>query len=232
MNWFFHKVYWTGWISIHTRRKKELMGGAGVGRLQAARDGKSHDLTPPAVVGTRAPGLHLVVPGGGGGGALPAELPAAVGERDRAARGAHRPRPHGGRRRGDLHRAAASPLPQDARAHGRAAGRRAAGDGGRAGAGDAARALAPHVHHPRAAPPHSGVGRALVLGVPHRAEPRRAARGRRAGDRLASGRGARDGAPRRKQRNCHRLFAFPPLSLRSDPFIRSIRVPVRRPSPG
>ena len=25
MNWFFHKVYWTGWISAHTRRKKELM---------------------------------------------------------------------------------------------------------------------------------------------------------------------------------------------------------------
>ncbi len=30
MNWFFHKVYWTGWISVHTRRKKELMHGAGV----------------------------------------------------------------------------------------------------------------------------------------------------------------------------------------------------------
>ncbi|MHB2032740.1 MAG: FTR1 family protein [Gemmatimonadaceae bacterium] len=32
MNWFFHKVYWTGWISIHTRRKQELMGSAGVAR--------------------------------------------------------------------------------------------------------------------------------------------------------------------------------------------------------
>lgn len=30
MNWFFHKVYWTGWISVHTRRKKALMVGAGV----------------------------------------------------------------------------------------------------------------------------------------------------------------------------------------------------------
>jgi high-affinity iron transporter len=29
MNWFFHKVYWTGWISSHNRRRKELMGGAG-----------------------------------------------------------------------------------------------------------------------------------------------------------------------------------------------------------
>ena len=25
MNWFFHKVYWTGWISMHTRRKEILL---------------------------------------------------------------------------------------------------------------------------------------------------------------------------------------------------------------
>jgi high-affinity iron transporter len=25
MNWFFHKVYWTGWISLHNRRKRALM---------------------------------------------------------------------------------------------------------------------------------------------------------------------------------------------------------------
>ena len=29
MNWFFHKVYWTGWISLHTKKKKKLMTGAG-----------------------------------------------------------------------------------------------------------------------------------------------------------------------------------------------------------
>lgn len=27
MNWFFHKVYWGGWISLHTRRKRELLDG-------------------------------------------------------------------------------------------------------------------------------------------------------------------------------------------------------------
>jgi high-affinity iron transporter len=27
MNWFFHKVYWGGWISLHNRRKRELLGG-------------------------------------------------------------------------------------------------------------------------------------------------------------------------------------------------------------
>lgn len=26
MNWFFHKVYWTGWISMHNRRKRDLLG--------------------------------------------------------------------------------------------------------------------------------------------------------------------------------------------------------------
>lgn len=25
MNWFFHKIYWTGWISLHNRKKKQLM---------------------------------------------------------------------------------------------------------------------------------------------------------------------------------------------------------------
>ncbi|MGA3172295.1 MAG: FTR1 family protein [Chthoniobacteraceae bacterium] len=39
MNWFFHKVYWGGWISLHNRRKKELLDevagqpGAGSGKL-------------------------------------------------------------------------------------------------------------------------------------------------------------------------------------------------------
>ena len=28
MNWFFHKVYWTGWISLHTKRKHELLESA------------------------------------------------------------------------------------------------------------------------------------------------------------------------------------------------------------
>ena len=29
MNWFFHKVYWCGWISMHTRRKRDLIQTAG-----------------------------------------------------------------------------------------------------------------------------------------------------------------------------------------------------------
>ena len=29
MNWFFHKFYWAGWISLHTKRKRELLRPAG-----------------------------------------------------------------------------------------------------------------------------------------------------------------------------------------------------------
>jgi high-affinity iron transporter len=36
MNWFFHRVYWTGWISLHNRRKKELLRSS-VGSEGASR---------------------------------------------------------------------------------------------------------------------------------------------------------------------------------------------------
>lgn len=31
MNWFFHKVYWTGWISSHHKRRRGLLAAGGVG---------------------------------------------------------------------------------------------------------------------------------------------------------------------------------------------------------
>jgi high-affinity iron transporter len=37
MNWFFHKVYWTGWISMHNRRKRTLMSDAGNAEQKARR---------------------------------------------------------------------------------------------------------------------------------------------------------------------------------------------------
>lgn len=37
MNWFFHKLYWTGWISMHTRRKRDLLRGAGSAETSRAR---------------------------------------------------------------------------------------------------------------------------------------------------------------------------------------------------
>jgi len=37
MNWFFHKVYWTGWISMHNRRKRTLMSDVGSPEEKARR---------------------------------------------------------------------------------------------------------------------------------------------------------------------------------------------------
>jgi high-affinity iron transporter len=33
MNWFFHKVYWTGWISMHSRKKTALMKETSASKL-------------------------------------------------------------------------------------------------------------------------------------------------------------------------------------------------------
>ncbi len=38
MNWFFHKVYWTGWIGLHTQRKQRLMSRAERQIIDAERD--------------------------------------------------------------------------------------------------------------------------------------------------------------------------------------------------
>src|SRR5262249_50830909 len=37
MNWFFHKVYWTGWISFQNRRKRSLLQGAASGESSKMR---------------------------------------------------------------------------------------------------------------------------------------------------------------------------------------------------
>ena len=37
MNWFFHKLYWTGWITLHTDRKRRLVKGAEEAVVSRAR---------------------------------------------------------------------------------------------------------------------------------------------------------------------------------------------------
>jgi high-affinity iron transporter len=37
MNWFFHKVYWTGWISMHNRKKRDLLQSMKDPTVSAAR---------------------------------------------------------------------------------------------------------------------------------------------------------------------------------------------------
>jgi high-affinity iron transporter len=34
MNWFFHKLYWTGWISLHNQKKRELLSNEGKERSE------------------------------------------------------------------------------------------------------------------------------------------------------------------------------------------------------
>ena len=39
MNWFVHKVYWTGWIAKHHRQRRKLLGRAGFSATtQLSRD--------------------------------------------------------------------------------------------------------------------------------------------------------------------------------------------------
>lgn len=37
MNWFFHKIYWTGWISMHNRRKRALLSNASDATVSQSR---------------------------------------------------------------------------------------------------------------------------------------------------------------------------------------------------
>ena len=37
MNWFFHKIYWGGWVSMHNRRKKSLLTDAHATEISHAR---------------------------------------------------------------------------------------------------------------------------------------------------------------------------------------------------
>ena len=37
MNWFFHKVYWGGWIAMHNRNKKKLLNRASESAISARR---------------------------------------------------------------------------------------------------------------------------------------------------------------------------------------------------
>ena len=37
MNWFFHKIYWGGWVSMHNRRKKSLLTDANATEISHAR---------------------------------------------------------------------------------------------------------------------------------------------------------------------------------------------------
>jgi high-affinity iron transporter len=37
MNWFFHRIYWTGWISLHSQKKRHLVESAGASGAASGR---------------------------------------------------------------------------------------------------------------------------------------------------------------------------------------------------
>ena len=152
LNWFFHRVYWTEHISKFHKRRRRLLGVAGVlgpgAGLRAARllDGLPRGLRDRAV----PPGAR-------------AQLGSDGGARGRAAR-QHR---GGGGGRGHVRARTQAALQEDADRDRRAAHRGARGDGGQDRAHDAGRGLGAD-HADRRG--HPLLGRSLAGGLPHRGD--------------------------------------------------------------
>ena len=105
MNWFFHKVYWTGWISHHNKRRRGVAGrGGGGGR-------RRHDL------GACLARLHFGLSRGLRGRDLPARPARALRLERRAGGLGSGPAVHGGGGGADLRAAPAAALSQAADRH-------------------------------------------------------------------------------------------------------------------
>ncbi len=162
MNWFFHKLYWTGWISHHHKRRRGLLGSV---------DGDDGTLTRATLLGLGLLGFTSVYREGfeiviflqglrerfGSsvvleGVVLGLLFTAAVGVLTFS-----------------LHQRL--PVQETADHHRRAARRRAVGDGRRGGQRDAARRLDRHDPDPRSE--HPRLGRHVVLGLSQRRDDRR-----------------------------------------------------------
>ena len=72
MNWFFHKLYWTGWITMHNRRKRDLAESPAE-HGQPSSEVWSSSASPPYIAkvlksscsckACAASGNHVVFPG-------------------------------------------------------------------------------------------------------------------------------------------------------------------------
>ena len=142
MNWFFHKVYWTGWISAHNRRRRALLGEpAGGARCSASRSSAS----PPSTA-RASRSCSSCRTSGSRRARAPCSRASAIGARaDRRSSGSRPSRP------------APPAVPADARRHRRPARLRAARDGRRERPGAAARRLAAD-HAARRRRSRAGVG--------------------------------------------------------------------------
>ncbi len=157
MNWFFHKIYWGGWIRAHNRRRKHLL-----------ENGHGSDLAKRSLLwGLILLGFTSLYREGfevvlflqsyhlrfGGGVVLQGD--------------AARTRALGNRRGADVRASTKIAVSQNADHHRRVARRGVAGDGGRASAGDAARALDLDHADSVAGVDHSEMDGALVLRFPN-----------------------------------------------------------------
>jgi len=65
MNWFFHRLYWTGWIQHHNRRRRDLRRLAGAGAASdGGLDGRAQRFRPGARQLRRERDLARAEPGG------------------------------------------------------------------------------------------------------------------------------------------------------------------------
>jgi high-affinity iron transporter len=164
MNWFFHKVYWTRWISLHTNRKRRLVMDAEIPGASRARLLWGFGLL--GFTSLYREGFEVVL--------FLQSYRLKLGERP-----AHR-------NGGDLgvHRSPSVALQTHAhrhRDHARGGPRR---DGRRRGPGDAARALAEDDEHRVAEADRAVVGRPLVFRLSDRRDAGRSSSRDSAGRRL------------------------------------------------
>jgi iron permease FTR1 family protein len=118
MNWFFHKIYWGGWIRAHNRRRKALF---------ASSNGESSRQTP--FLGFDCAWIYFPLSRRLRSCSFSSKLQSATGQQRRAKRRVARPSPLGDGSCTYVRSAAASPISKDADYHRHSAGSRLRGNG-------------------------------------------------------------------------------------------------------
>ena len=153
MNWFFHKLYWTGWISLHNQRKRELLG------REKKADGALGVISGMALLGFTSFYRE--------GFEVPPKLPAQIGWCGRPVRCSPRCARFRDCSGSHIHGSPALAVPEDAGSDGCDARICVAGDGGRRGAGNATRTMVADNGNSVARARDSFVDGSVVLGIPH-----------------------------------------------------------------
>jgi hypothetical protein len=105
MNWFFHKVYWGGWICMHTHRKRHLLKEAAADP-NASKTALWRGLALLGFASLYREGFEIV--------SFPSDLQFETRQRDYAYRSGNWPGPRRNRRRARLHPGKETALPENA----------------------------------------------------------------------------------------------------------------------